>query len=233
MANIKDFLDVDMDASGKVTAKKDLVIKLNKENFNTGFAKEVDSTIATYGIFEISDLEDKSSFDCFFPLVMKLNVFTRDDEDSKYVKLLYRKDEIVADTVVSVGSAKDISLFLGYLMRGAVDIEKPEDLVEAFKGNMLGNGISSNVPSALLEIMIGDMYRYSKDTTIPLRIALANPKVQPTDFEIVNIKELSRLSSVFNAISFEDMKKALQASVAITRSGKLQTPSPIESVLRT
>jgi hypothetical protein len=88
------------------------------------------------------------------------------------------------------------------------------------------------VQSALIEGMIGELCRYSEDDTKPFRLALKDKNVTRDQFIMVNIKDVARLSSVFSAISFEDIKKSLESSVLMTRNNSEQAISPVETVLK-
>jgi hypothetical protein len=48
---------------------------------------------------------------------------------------------------------------------------------------------------------------------------------------MVPIKKIAEVSSVFNAISFENLNQAIQTSVKSTRSGRKQRISPVEKTI--
>ena len=95
------------------------------------------------------------------------------------------------------------------------------------------HGIKFKVQSVLIEAMASEMIRYKKNEAIPFRMVMHLKNVDmKNDYFIMPIKDIARTTSVFNALSFEDIKKSMQASVLMTRSGQAQRQSPVETVLK-
>lgn len=215
-------------------AKTKLAIRIPKANFEGGLSEEVDSTIVTYGFFTIEVLDAKGNvserFSCSFPNMITLNVFEREDTSDDIV-LYYDKDATIISQTTYIPGIQAVTTFMNILIRGGIKVSSPDELINAFISNMLMNGVKPKVPYAILEIMIGEMFRWKEDDTIPLRVAMKDPKVKFEDGFVVNIKEIARLSSVFGAVAFEDINKSVESSIAMTRGKVEQTYSPLESVL--
>ena len=79
---------------------------------------------------------------------------------------------------------------------------------------------------------MSELVRWDKDETKPLRLALKDKSVSKRDFKLISIKEVTRVTSVFNAISFEDINKSLQSAVIMSRGEKDQIVSPVEKILK-
>lgn len=222
---IQDFL---VKSGASLIAADSFRIVLDKASFDSGLAAEVDSTIYTFGIFDIESLDGKDKFKSSFPMQISLNVFKRTAESDK-IYLYYEKNNIVIDNMTYFQNAKAAIAFLGLLTSGKFNDLSAAELTRIFKQNMKMNGTNTRVPSELVEAMISELVRWKQDVSIPFRLKYG--QVPDDDYVLLNIKDISRVTSVFGAISFEDVKKALQAAVYMTRTDQVQTRSPIESVM--
>lgn len=228
MAKISDYIDK---VGKQAVAIKPLNILIPKQNIDSGVATMIDDKIHTFGIFEFESTDGKDRFACNYPLELILNIFDM-DKDEDYFILKYDTDDVIIESMGFIPNAKRANGFMNFLTQGKIVASSKEDLVDIFRNNMTMNGVSMNVASEIVEAMISEMIRYKKDLAMPFRLVEEQPGVQPDDFSLINIKDIARLSSVFGAISFEDVKKALQAGVYITRTGQEQFVPPTESVLK-
>ena len=217
----------------QVICKKKLRVVIDQEMFDDGMSEIIDDKLSTIGFltFEVESKKYRLSL----PITIMINASNIYKEDTNYY-IDFEPNDVIIDkalfTVSATIGAKNANAFLSSLTTAKVHTSKPEKLTEIFKLNTSMNGINLAVQSALVETMISELTRYDKDVSIPYRIALNSPKVKEGEFKMVNIKEISRLSSVFNAISFEDIKKSIEASVLMTRNKKDQNISPVEAVLK-
>lgn len=219
--------------NNQIICKKKLRIVIDQSMFDDGMAEIIDDKVATIGIllFEV----DNKQYRLSLPITIMINAENIYKADDNFYIDFEPNDIIIEKTLFVVSAtlgAKNANSFLTMLTTAKITTDKPEKLSDIFRSNTSMNGLTLRVQSALVETMISELTRYSKDVSIPYRIALNNPKVQVGEFKMVNIKEISRLSSVFNAISFEDIKKSIEASVLMTRNKKDQNISPVEAVLK-
>ena len=203
-------------------------IVLNKEDFVTKLAVEVDDTIETFGVFIITSEDGKVKFQAKFPVILTLNSYDREVVNDTVV-LSYKKGEIIIDQMGYFKGPKPAIKFLDLLTTGKFDNLSGEDLVNLFINNLALNGISSGVQNEIIEVMVSEMVRWKQDPSVAYRLKYG--KVSADDFELMNIKDIARTTSVFSAISFEDVKKAVQSAVYISRTGQKQTYSPIENAI--
>jgi hypothetical protein len=211
-----------------LVAVDDCKIILDKEDFATKLAVEVDDTIETFGVFIITSADGKSRFKSKFPIVLALNSYDRETTSTSVI-LSYKKGEIIIDQMGFFKGPKPAIRFLDLLTTGKFDTLNGEDLVNLFINNLNLNGIGSGVQNEIIEVMVSEMVRWKQDPGIAYRLKYG--KVAEDDFELMNIKDIARTASVFSAVSFEDVKKAVQSAVLISRTGQKQTYSPIESAI--
>ena len=211
-----------------LVAVENCKILLEKEDFKNGLAAEVDDTIETFGVFVITSEDGKDKFVANFPVVLTLNSYERETA-GEYIVLSYKKNDIIIDRMGFFKGPKPAIRFLDLLTTGKFDTLDGEGLVKLFMDNLNLNGIGSGVQSEIIEAMVSEMVRWKKDPSVSYRMKYG--KVPSDDYQLMNIKEVARTTSVFSAISFEDVKKAVQAAVLITRTKQKQSYSPIEDVI--
>jgi hypothetical protein len=206
--------------------------------FEDGLSEIKDDKLITIGFIEFRIWKNEKDFyvkKLEFPMDIVLNA-PDIYKEGEYYFIDFQPNDIIIEKTMFVTSAtigaKSANGFLNLLTTAKINPEKPEDLIQIFKNATSLNGLKLKVQSSLLEAMISELTRYVDDDTIPFRIALRSNKVGMKDFKMVNIKDVARLSSVFSAISFEDIKKSLESSVLMTRNNSEQAISPVESVLK-
>jgi hypothetical protein len=221
----------------QVICKKALTLILDQDMIEDNLAEIIDDKLSTIGFLKIA-VKDKDKVKMYrlnLPITIMINATDIYKEENVY-KIDFEPNDIIIDNSMyalsATISAKNANNFLNLVTTGKIAAEAPEEITSIFKKNIEMNGLKLKVQSALIEAMISEMCRYSFNETIPFRLALKSKKVSMKDFTMVNIKEISRLSSVFNAISFEDIKKSIEASVLMTRMNSEQSISPVESTLK-
>jgi hypothetical protein len=218
-----------------VIANDDNVVLIISSDLIDNEIAEVHSEhIDTLGFFEIrhySSPDKFKSWNATIPFNIKLNIL-RMEKESDGVHLYYNKNDIIINSTEFFRKADNVNKFLSLLTTSKIKVKNPTKLVSLFKENATKNDIKLAVPSVAIEAMISELIRWNKDTTRPLRIALKNKDVKITDFTLVSMKEVSRLTSVFNAISFEDINKSVQAGVSMTRNNQEQIISPVEKLIQ-
>lgn len=207
-------------------------IIIPKTNFDNNLSEFKDSQIITQGLFKMSSMDGKDNFEVKLPLSVKLNFYNMtSDSDNFYFP--YKEHDVIIEEMVFIPNVKQASAFLNLLTAGKINTNSFTDTVDVFKKSMSYNKVNINVPSELVECMIAEMARYKNDTTIPFRIAYGTiDGVSASDYTMFNYKDIARMTSVFGAVSFEDIKKSMQSAVFMTRTNQDQTITPTESVLK-
>ena len=230
MAAIDSFL---VKKGDSLVALAPIDILIPKRNFDVNLASEVDETIQTFGTFAIRSGDGKRNFNVKFPLKLSLNVFDR-TSDTENIILHYKANDIVIDRMTYFKGPKPANAFLDLFTSGKFVGLTQEELVKLLNDNVRLNGASTGMNSELAEVMISELVRYKKDPSIPYRMVSNKVPETPENAIFMPIKEVARTSSVFAALAFEDVKKAVQASVFMTRTDQEQVVSPIEkAVLQT
>lgn len=213
-----------------VSAKKDVRVLIEKDMLDTGLAEVVDTEIHTLGFLKFFDGDSDTYYQLNLPVVVKVNAFSA-EETREGIYLRFEKGDVIIESATYFKRADAVNKFLNYLVGNKLDVESPEDLVKLFRQNASMNDTKLSSQPVVVEAIISELVRWSRDETVPLRIALRDKKVKKTDFKMVSIKEIPRVTSVFNAVSFEDINKSLQSAVVMSRTDKDQLISPVERIL--
>lgn len=226
MGSINDYLDKTNEHS--LVALKDIEVIIKRSDFEMGIATIVNDTVESYGIFDLRSPDGKDNFQCRFPLIVALNMIDVYKDDNGDTILKYKKSDIIVTSMTYFKGPKPANAFLNLFLTAKFKLT-PSELVKVFNTNITSNGASTGVGSEVVELMVAELTRWSKDVSVPYR--MKSGKVPKDELEILPIKEVARVTSVFSALSFEDVKKSVQASVLITRTGQEQTISPVEQAV--
>ena len=140
-------------------------------------------------------------------------------------------DVLIADLNI-VQSSDNVSGLFRVLAGARITGVSYTDLAGLFIDGAKLNGAGTGVTRSVLEAVISEMARWSKDPSIPLRVPLAAGRASEEDFRFVKLKDLPRLNSVFTGLGFEDIQLAAQSAVRKTMSGERQRPSPMEELVK-
>ena len=155
-----------------------------------------------------------------------------DEEGDKVRVFSSEAGDILVDDVNVVQSSDNVSGLFRVLAGARITGVSYEDLASLFIDGAKLNGAGTGVTRSVLEAAISEMARWSKDSSVPLRIPLAAGKAKQEDFRFVKLKDLPRLNSVFTGVGFEDIQLAVQSGVRKTMSGEPQRPSPMEELIK-
>jgi hypothetical protein len=220
----------------KLVAKKFIRVIISKQMFEDSLAEMIDTNIQTLGffIFRVSDDNQFTKYKDYqvnLPVVIKINAFNITDfSDGKYIE--FEPGDIIIESTSFFKRVDSVNKFLNYVISAKINITSPEDLINLFSQNASMNDTRVASLPVVIEAITSELVRWKQDETKPLRIALKDKKVSKTDFKLISIKEISRVTSVFNAISFEDINKSLQSAVIMSRGNKDQIISPVEKILK-
>lgn len=209
---------------------KPIKVYIPKANFESDLSRIEDTYIITFGVFNFTSLDGKEKFNVKLPLRIRISFYKMESEGD-FLVFTYDTNDVMIEKMVFIDNVNEASSFLNLFNSAKVKANTPEDLVGIFFDNMDLNKISTRVPSELVEAMISELVRWDKDSSVPFRMQYGKTGIKPGDFTPINIKDIPRVTSVFSAISFEDVKKALQAGVYMTRTNQKQSIGPIETVL--
>lgn len=146
----------------------------------------------------------------------------------KYTILKYYKGDKVFVNRSIVKLLDYTEIFFKIFNNGKIPSTIPyTHILDMMMQNMEINSQSLGTPPMILSLMIADSCRYKDDRSLPFRVAYNNNK-SVYDFIATGFREISKNSSTFSAITFEDFDSMVDAS--IVRNGETH-PSPIEKLL--
>lgn len=157
---------------------------------------------------------------------------TNDPEAAqKYTVLCYHRGNIMMARRIEQ-SSDSCEKFLSMVMKGKIPNSIPYDhLLKTWESNYEMNGLSPGVPSVIMQCILATQCRSKKDPAIPFRQEMGTGKASQTGYVFANMRTVASHTSVFNALTFEDMSAMLTTSINMTRSGTKQARSPVEKVL--
>ena len=125
----------------------------------------------------------------------------------------------------------DVYSFLTMATGGKIPDTVPySQRVQLLFDNLDLNGTNLKLPFTLIEIMISELARDSKDLAVPFRIQAAAGK--EFGYEQISVKELAMNNSTFSALTFEDLNHAIINSVNKTITNSPERDTPVETVVK-
>ena len=221
-------------------------ILLPREYFATGIAEIVGTAVETIGIFEFHvtsapgkkprkyqlNIPSTIRIDFSEESDLKIASENEDEEDTVYRVLRLNRGDVLLKTEGIVTSPKNVMAFIDLLKIGRLPKTRYEFIFRQLVRVQEDNNTPLRAPSSILEGVVAELTRWSKDPEVPFRIALANG-AKEEEFESINLKDLPALTSTFDGLSFEDaINKALLLGISRTKRGKEEKISPMESVAR-
>lgn len=235
--DINKFLRKEKDSSITILAHE-LMVLIPEEFFSAGQAKFSGEYVSSVGtVFIQGRLSEKGKLFTFkmdMPSLINFNF----DTDSKviykkknYIALHSGKGSKLVNSSQHIKSIEDAKFFLDFFNSGKLpSTVNYSDLPAFYKEAAAKNGLSLGVPSTLVSLMVGEMARDTNDTSIAYRRS-AGKHGKENDYEMWGIKTLAQNSSVFSALAFENISKAVRVGVKISSSGQIQQESPIEKAI--
>lgn len=158
----------------------------------------------------------------------------KDVEEDMYKVLKFYKESTFTDKFI-IKSAKNAESFLKVLESGKLPLTIPyENIIDIWTKNMRINGVDMpDVPMSNREMIIAEIYRDRKNPAYRFGIkAGKNPKTSSYDYIPANSRTLTKYSSTFAGLTFEDFDTMVTNGLNISKSGRKQTQSPIEEIIK-
>ena len=148
-----------------------------------------------------------------------------------YRVLRYYKGDILM-SASSQKSANNVELFTKLVMAGKVPRSLSYDeLYFTWKKNFEINAVNAAIPPVLLQAIISKVCRNSENTSEEFRKLAGKQKVDPYDYIMLSMNQISAYSSVMTSMAFERFAEKLTTSLIMTKEGTPQEKSPIEQVI--
>lgn len=216
--------------------------------FQSKFAEDYGNTVQAFGLFNVRVFDEHEK-----PMKLEtLNVPTMiylypseiekrktqlipgpDNEVEEYrVAKFYRGATIMKSSIPQ--DATNVELFLKMLTNGKVPSTIPYDQVlQVWQKNLDLNGVKLGVTSAILEIIISEIYRNPKKPEETFaKVIGKNPSTSKYAYRATNIREICARNSTFAALTFEDMDQMITSSLNISKYNKAESTSPIEKIVK-
>lgn len=159
-------------------------------------------------------------------LTLTLNGVT----DKYRVLKFYRGDIMMS--AYSVQAHTNCEMFMGLISSGKLPKSLDYDAdYTAWVKNWQINGQNPGVPWLILQIMVSEQCRYSKDPSKQFRKVVGTPGVRSDEYTIMDANGVSAYSSIMTAMAFERLTDKLATSLTMTKTGVQQNQSPVEKVL--
>jgi hypothetical protein len=204
------------------------------------FSNEIDTFTAIIVSFKNKEDSDEEFFFFDYGVSLRFNfkeetIIVNPFKELDYAKFhvfeLYEGNKLI-NSLTKVQSLKDAQAFIDLLNGGKLPIDVPYSIIpEKIKTNFNLNGMKLPVSSFIIEMLVSEVNRNPKDLHQPFRIIAGRTGADSGYFPL-RLKSLPRVSSVFAALSFEDMNASIKASVVMTRNNTKQKQHPLESVIK-
>ena len=145
----------------------------------------------------------------------------------------YNGDDFTDSNIIK--SSKNAEAFLKVLESGKIPRTIPYNKIfDIWTKNMVMNGVKMpDVPAANREMIVAEIYRYKKSPADRFALHIGkNPKMSQFDYIPANARTLTKYSSTFAGLAFEDIDTMITNGININRSGRKQSESPIEEIIK-
>ena len=162
---------------------------------------------------------------------MSKETLTINGTTDTYRVLRYYKGDILMSSS-SQKSPNNVELFTKLVMAGKVPSSLSYDeLYFTWKKNFEINAVNAAIPPVLLQAIISKVCRNPNNTSEEFRKTLGKKKVDPYDYIMLSMNQISAYSSVMTSMAFERFSEKLTTSLIMTKEGTPQEKSPIEQVI--
>ena len=142
----------------------------------------------------------------------------------------YQGDILMAAS--SQKSANNVEMFTKLVMSGKVPNSLSYDeLYFTWKKNFEINAVNAAIPPVLLQAIISKVCRNPENTGEEFRKLVGQKKVNPYNYLMLSMNQISAYSSVMTSMAFERFSEKLTTSLIMTKEGTPQEKSPIEQVI--
>lgn len=171
----------------------------------------------------------------FHPSEMKfdqeIKIYPESDKKEYAVLSFLPKDHCWSSVLIK--SANSAMAFTEALLESQLDSNIPYNLLSPYWQKIVQtNGVKFGLPGPSMDMLIRQVCRYKKDTSILYsQILQKNPSIGQVSYQFMSIIELCALGGVFPSISFEYMNDMLDNAINITNQKKAQPHSPLEDII--
>lgn len=212
--------------------------------FDKGFAIDNVDRLTVFGIFNVGIFEnDKFKEMRIFNIPSTIDIYVYDSE-SREIKLnngetqkcrvykFFKDNKICLNSLVE--DSDNASSYLNMLTSASIPNTIPySKVLTIWRKNLELNGVSFGVSSAILEIILGVIYRDKK--SIEHKFAKRYGKDQSCtdfDYQTASIRQICQYASTYVGITFEDMNSMLTTSINRARDNVSESETPVEKIIK-
>jgi hypothetical protein len=207
------------------------------------FANIIGDKIETIGLFWFA-VGDKK-YELQLPVKIQFEFASQRDfkgkiapqlpEDTYIIYTLEKGDAFIYDTL-HVNDIRDLQTALIKII-GAGKMPKTisyKDSLNIILKLLPASGAMDKlgVSSAVIEILLSEIYRMRRDPTKPFRLEAGKQGTSEYDFKLVRINRVPELNSNFNSLMGEDLSTELDNIVVRTRLGVKDRDTPMEKLIK-
>lgn len=156
-----------------------------------------------------------------------------DDVIEKYrVCKFYKGNRVLNKSIHQ--DASNVELFINLLFRGNIPRTIPyTQILQIWQKNLELNNVKLGVTSAILEVIITEIYRNKKKPEETFaKVIGKDPTASEFGYRPANIREICARNSTFAALTFEDIDSMITTSLNISKYNKEESQSPIEKIIK-
>lgn len=143
----------------------------------------------------------------------------------------YYQGDILMDSQ-SKKSYLNTEMFTKLVMAGKLPKSlRYDDLYFSWEQCFEINGIDTGIPPVLLQAIISEMARNPNNHSEQFRKIAGKQKMNPHDYVLFSMNQVSAYSSVMSSMSFERYAEKLTTSLIMSKEGIPQKESPIERII--
>ena len=153
-------------------------------------------------------------------------------EEKYYVAKYYNTDKLCSAKLVA--AKMSFRSFLEILMAGKLPGTLPyNSVMDIWQKNFMLTDVNFDIPDVIKEIVLSQIYRSKKDINVPFaKVIGKDPKTNPYDYVTASPRQITKLSSTYSGIAFEDFNQMVASGINNTKTNKKEVPSPMEPILK-
>ena len=95
------------------------------------------------------------------------------------------------------------------------------------------NNVNFGVPSVIEEVILSTAYRWKKNPAYKFaKVIGRHPDMSLYDYEMASIRRICQVTSTFTGITFESFDDMVSTAINRSRTGGVETESPLESLFK-
>jgi len=190
------------------------------------FAEDKGDMIRTLGIFTVGIFEkDKLKEIKTFNVPTWIELYSPSTE-TRIVNISRNPNEVNQDS----SNAED---YMNLIIKGKLPQCIPySSMMDLWQKNLNLNNVGFGVMNVIEEMILATMCRDRRDPSKKFCHVVTTEPLTDYDYKMNNVRQICQYTSTFNALTFEDMDSMITTSLNRTKNKGVETPSPVEVILK-